>query len=65
MPLCQVMHHLGLKHTFSADGSCTEDAADDLVETPVSSGPVWGQPWAMAAYLACMQVGVGAAGVAP
>eukprot|EP00198_Chlamydomonas_reinhardtii_P007519 XP_001696856.1 predicted protein [Chlamydomonas reinhardtii] len=51
----EVMHHLGLKHTFSADGSCTEDAADDLVETPVSSGPVWGQPWAMAAYLACMQ----------
>ncbi|KAG2453446.1 hypothetical protein HYH02_001667 [Chlamydomonas schloesseri] len=51
----EVMHHLGLKHTFSTDGSCSEDAADELAETPVSSGPVWGQPWAMSAYLACMQ----------
>ncbi|KAG2485620.1 hypothetical protein HYH03_015683 [Edaphochlamys debaryana] len=50
----EVMHHLGMDHTFS-DGACSDaDAASGVMDTPPTNNPVWSQGWAQKAYLSCL-----------
>ncbi len=49
----EVMHHLGMPHTFS-DASCRDGDAPAVGDTPNTAGPVWGQGFAQQAYLRCL-----------
>lgn len=51
-----MLHHLGLRHTFSTAGSCSEDSADGIADTPLATAAVYSQPWAMDAYMACQRI---------
>ncbi len=52
----EMLHHLGLRHTFSTSGSCSEDTADGIPDTPLATAAVYSQPWAMDAYMACQRI---------
>ncbi|KXZ47872.1 hypothetical protein GPECTOR_32g485 [Gonium pectorale] len=49
----EMLHHLGLQHTYSGVNCSDADATADVPDTPITFQSVWRQPWSWRASLAC------------